>query len=178
MVATRSFGEGAQFAVLHVGLDLRIPSVGVEIGEPISKCPQLFRTEALYLILDILDPAHPKLHASIIPASGCCTTRYRSRAVNLRTSATTTPSNRLTTRNHLMGGTRCQSACSPYAKHSFIVLMYRRQVSFMSSDEPSCSSDMKPVKPIAFRASAMAWKSITPCPMATYSRIVALMSRM
>ena len=62
-------------------------------------------------------------------------------------------------------------------KYCFIMLKYRRHVSFMSSPEPSCSSDRKPVKPTVFTASAMALKSITPCPMATYSRIAALTSR-
>jgi len=69
------------------------------------------------------------------------------------------------------------TAFSLYARYSFIMLIYRRQVTFISSLEPSCSSERKPVKPMAFTASAMALISITPFPMGTYSRTVGSMSR-
>ena len=52
-------------------------------------------------------------------------------------------------------------------RYSFIMLTYRRHVSFMSSEDPSCSRDKKPPKPIAFTASAMALRSMTPSPMGT-----------
>ena len=66
MIATSSFREGAQFAVLGIGFDLGVPRVGVKLDEPISKQLQFFRVEVFYLILETFNSAHAGLHTPII----------------------------------------------------------------------------------------------------------------
>ncbi len=69
MITKSPFSEGTKLAILHVSLDLRVPNLGVEACEPISKPLQFFGAEALHLTFNVFDTVHTKLHVQLYQAA-------------------------------------------------------------------------------------------------------------
>lgn len=65
MITKGAVGEGFQFPILCIRLDLVVPNLGIEPCKPIAEGLQLIRTETLHFALNLLDSTHIKLHYQI-----------------------------------------------------------------------------------------------------------------